>query len=186
MIKLVVLDRDGVVNHESPAFIKSANEWRAIDGSLDAIARLTAAGYTVAVASNQSGIGRGLLSEEDLASIHNKMNSEVKAAGGVIDRIEYCPHLPDAACDCRKPLPGMLHLLAQHYGISMAGVPVIGDSERDLAAARAAGARPILVLTGNGENTLSHYIGSGEAIESFADLAAAAVALARTVHELPR
>lgn len=177
MTKLVVLDRDGVVNHESKAFIKNPAEWRAIDGSLDAIARLTAAGFTIAIATNQSGVGRGLLSDSDLASIHEKMLAEVAATGGVIDKIVYCPHLPNAGCDCRKPLPGMLRMLGKYFRVSMAGVPVIGDSGRDLAAARAAGARPILVLTGNGEQTLADALQAGETVESYTDLAAAADAL---------
>jgi len=148
MTRLVVLDRDGVINHDSDAFIKSADEWQPIDGSAAAIGRLTRAGYTVAVATNQSGIGRGLLSNADLGSIHEKMQQQIEHAGGHIDRIVFCPHLPDEDCECRKPKPGLLEQLATHYGVSLRDVPVIGDSERDLLAAAAVGARPLLVLTG--------------------------------------
>jgi D-glycero-D-manno-heptose 1,7-bisphosphate phosphatase len=175
-VRLVVLDRDGTINRDSDAFIKSPEEWVALPGSAEAIARLDRAGYTVAVASNQSGVARGLFDEECLARIHAKMRETVAAAGGRIDRIVYCPHHPDAGCDCRKPAPGLLHRLAGHYGVTLTGVPVIGDSRRDLEAARAAGARPILVRTGNGARTEA----AGEAgdAEVYDDLSAAADALA--------
>jgi D-glycero-D-manno-heptose 1,7-bisphosphate phosphatase len=177
MTKLVVLDRDGVINHESDAFIKSAEEWRPIEGSAEAIGRLTAAGYTVAVATNQSGVGRALLSEVELTAIHEKMQQHAALAGGHIDKIVYCPHLPDAGCDCRKPKPGLLEQLAAHYSVGMQGVPVIGDSERDLQAAAAVGARPLLVLTGNGRKTHGALLGAGKAIEAYDDLASAVDAL---------
>jgi len=174
--RLLVLDRDGVINHDSDAFIKSPDEWLAISGSLSAIAELHRSGFTIAVASNQSGIGRGLLSSFDLEMIHGKMLRLVGEAGGHIDQIVFCPHLPDDGCDCRKPAPGLLMQLAGLYEISMNGVPVIGDSARDLAAAKAAGARPILVLTGNGQATLDS-MENPEDVESYPDLAAAAAAL---------
>ena len=176
-MRLVVLDRDGVINHDSDDFITTAEEWRPLAGSAEAIARLTEAGYTVAVATNQSGIGRGLLSESDLNAIHNKMLQHIESAGGRIDRIVYCPHLPDAGCDCRKPRPGLLKQLQDHYGIDMHGVPFVGDSERDLGAATAIGARPILVLTGNGRKTLEMRHRSGETAESYDNLESAVNAM---------
>ena len=177
MTRLVVLDRDGVINHDSDAFIKSAADWRPIDGSAAAIGRLTRAGYTVAVATNQSGIGRGLLSNADLTSIHEKMRRQAERAGGRIDRIVYCPHLPDEDCECRKPKPGLLEQLAAHYCVSLQGVPVIGDSERDLLAAAAVGARPLLVLTGNGRQTHAARVAAGMPVEAYDDLASAVVSL---------
>lgn len=177
MKRLVVLDRDGVINQDSDSFIKSADEWLPIDGSADAIARLTNAGYTVAVATNQSGIGRELLSSSDLDVIHDKMRRHIEAAGGRIDKIVFCPHLPDADCDCRKPRPGLLLQLQDYYTVDMNSVPVIGDSDRDLRAAQAIGARPILVLTGNGKRTLASLELSGEPMETFENLASAVDAL---------
>ncbi len=170
-----MLDRDGTINADSPDFIKSPAEWRPLPGSLDAIARLCRAGYTVAVASNQSGIARGLFDRRALHRIHAKMRRAVRAAGGEIDRIVYCPHHPDDGCDCRKPEPGLLVRLARQYGVELAGVPVIGDSARDLQAARRAGARPILVRTGNGRRTEAR--GEAGDVEIYDDLAAAARAL---------
>lgn len=172
--RLVVLDRDGVINHDSREFIKSADEWKPIDGSLEAIALLSKNHFTVAVASNQSGIGRGLLDRRALYSIHRKMRQAVRAAGGSIDCIVYCPHLPGDRCDCRKPAPGLLNRLGRRYRVSMEGVPVIGDSERDLAAARAAGARPMLVLSGNGRKTMEELNRLGVPVEYYDDLLAAA------------
>jgi D-glycero-D-manno-heptose 1,7-bisphosphate phosphatase len=171
MTRLVVLDRDGVINHESVEFIKCPSEWLPIEGSLEAIARLTAAGFTVAVATNQSGVGRKLFSEDMLAEIHQKMLSLVESAGGKIDRVQYCPHLPDAGCRCRKPAPGMFFELADHYGVDLADVPVVGDSERDIQAAIAAGARPILVLTGNGITTRDSFATEGRQVDTYASLA---------------
>jgi len=175
-VKLVVLDRDGTINRDSDAYIRSPEEWLALPGSLEAIARLNRAGYTVAVASNQSGVARRLFDEDTLARIHAKMRRTVQAAGGRIDRIAYCPHHPEAGCECRKPAPGLLHRLAGHYGVPLAGVPVIGDSRQDLEAARAAGARPILVRTGNGTRT--EAAGEAGGVEVYDDLAAAADVLA--------
>ena len=177
MIKLLVLDRDGVINHESVDFIKSADEWKPIAGSLDAIARLVRAGYTVAVATNQSGVGRGIVSLRDLAAIHQKMQAGIEAAGGRIDKIVFCPHLPGEGCDCRKPAPGLLQQLADHYDVSMSGVPVIGDSLRDLDAAVAIGARPCLVLTGNGITTRQQLDEAGREVATYDDLATAVTAL---------
>lgn len=172
-----MLDRDGVINRDSDAFIKSAAEWTPIDGSLEAIALLSENGFTVAVASNQSGIGRKLFDRRALHSIHRKMRLAVGAAGGSIDCIVYCPHLPGDQCDCRKPAPGLLERLARRYGVSMQGVPVIGDSERDLAAARAVGARPVLVLSGNGRKSKAELDRRGVPVECYDDLLTAARAI---------
>lgn len=177
-VRLVILDRDGVINHDSDDFIRTPAEWVPIAGSLEGIALLTRAGFTVAVATNQSGIGRGLYDHATLDAIHDKMQRAVAEAGGAIDRIVYCPHAPDAGCDCRKPASGLPRELAQHYGIALAGVPVIGDTERDLAAARAVGARPVLVLTGNGAATRRALAERGEAVETWPNLLEAARALA--------
>jgi len=155
-MKLVILDRDGVINHDSDHFIKSPEEWRAIPGSLEAIARLTQWGYRVVVATNQSGVGRGLFDMDTLNSIHERMSRAVALAGGRLDAIFFCPHAADSTCECRKPRPGMLREIAQRYGVSLHGVPAIGDSLRDLQAAVAMGAQPILVLTGKGEATHRH------------------------------
>ena len=183
MTRLIVLDRDGVINYDSVEFVKSADEWRPIEGSAEAIGRLTAAGYTVAVASNQSGLGRRLFGEAELDSIHAKMRQHIEHAGGRIDKIVFCPHLPDAGCDCRKPKPGLLKQLAAHYGVSLHGVPVVGDSERDLAAAVAAGGRPLLVLTGNGRKTLARFVETGDRVEAFDDLASVADALLKEIEQ---
>jgi D-glycero-D-manno-heptose 1,7-bisphosphate phosphatase len=153
-IRLVILDRDGVINLESDAFVKSADEWKPIEGSMEGIRLLTEAGFTIAVASNQSGLGRGLFDHAALEDMHRKMCRLAEDAGGNIDNIVVCPHHPDDGCDCRKPQPGLLRQLAKHYGVTLAGVPVIGDSARDIDAALAVGARPILVLTGNGSKAL--------------------------------
>jgi D-glycero-D-manno-heptose 1,7-bisphosphate phosphatase len=168
----VILDRDGVINLESDEFVKSAAEWIPIDGSLVGIRLLNEAGFTVAVASNQSGLGRGLFDHAALEDMHRKMCRLADDAGGNIDHIVVCPHLPGDACDCRKPRPGLLKQLAEYYGIPLEGVPVIGDSARDIEAALAVGARPILVLTGNGGKTRHSLTTPG--IEVYADLLAAA------------
>jgi len=175
--RLVILDRDGVINHDSKEFVKTPDEWVPIDGSIDAIARLSGAGFTVAVATNQSGIGRKLLDRPALETMHDKLRALVRAAGGDVDRVVYCPHLPDEGCDCRKPAPGMYQQLSRHYGVPLDGVPVIGDSERDLLAARAVNGRPMLVLTGNGKETAAALQQGASGVEVFADLAAAAALL---------
>lgn len=174
---LVILDRDGVINHDSAAFIKSATEWRPIAGSVEAIAALTKAGFTLAVASNQSGIARGLFDQDALNAMHAKMLRLVHEAGGHISRIVTCPHGPDDACDCRKPKPGMLQQLARHFDTPLTGVPVIGDALRDLEAAAAVGARPILVRTGKGRDTEAALPGRFARVPVYDDLAAAARAL---------
>ena len=174
---LVILDRDGVINRDSDAFVKSAQEWVPLPGSIDAIATLSSAGFTVAVASNQSGLARGLFDRAALRSMHRKLRRLVESAGGRVDRIVVCPHGPDDGCDGRKPLPGLLHRLARYYDASLDGVPVIGDSARDLEAARAAGATPILVRTGNGVRTEASLRGELASIAVYDDLAAAVAAL---------
>ena len=151
--RLIVLDRDGVINHDSDQFIKSPDEWRAIPGSLEAIARLNQAGYRVVVATNQSGVGRGLFGMTMLTAIHDKMFRLLSQVGGRIDAVFYCPHAADSNCECRKPKPGMLAQISSRFGVDMREVPVVGDGLRDLQAAAAIGARPMLVLTGKGEKT---------------------------------
>jgi len=152
--RLVILDRDGVINHDSDQFIKSPEEWRPIPGSLEAIARLTHAGFRVAVCTNQSGIGRGLFDMATLNAIHDKMHRALLQVGGRIDAVFFCPHTADARCECRKPRPAMMIEAGRRFGVDLATVPCIGDSLRDLQAADAAGAQPVLVLTGKGETTL--------------------------------
>jgi D-glycero-D-manno-heptose 1,7-bisphosphate phosphatase len=153
-VKLIVLDRDGVINYDSDQFIKAPDEWRPIPGSLEAIARLNHAAYRVVVATNQSGIGRGLFDMGMLNAIHDKMHRALAHAGGRLDAVFFCPHTADAKCECRKPKPGMLAEIGKRFNVEMAGVPCVGDSTRDLAAAETVGAQPLLVLTGKGEKTL--------------------------------
>lgn len=152
--RYVLLDRDGVINHDSDEFIKSPEQWLPIDGSLEAIALLNRHGYKVVVVTNQSGVARGLFDLSTLEQIHAKMLSMVEANGGKIDAIYFCPHGPDDDCACRKPKPGMLETFAADTGANLSGVPVIGDSLRDLQSAQAVGASPILVKTGKGLKTL--------------------------------
>lgn len=173
---LVILDRDGVINQDSPEFVKSPAEWRPLPGSLEAIAALTRAGHAVAVATNQSGVARGLLDLGTLEAIHGEMCEAVARAGGRIAAIEYCPHDPGAGCDCRKPEPGMLRRLLARFGANARETVCIGDAARDLEAARRAGCRPVLVLTGKGGATLAG-LAAGHDIPVYADLAAAARAL---------
>jgi len=152
--KLVILDRDGVINKDSEQYIKTPDEWRPIPGSLEAIARLNHAGFRVVVATNQSGIGRGLFDMATLNTIHDKMHRMLALIGGRIDAVFYCPHTGDSQCDCRKPKTGMLKEIGLRLGVDLVGVPCIGDSLRDLQSADAVGATPMLVLTGKGEKTL--------------------------------
>ena len=152
-MKLIILDRDGVINHDSDLYIKSPDEWKPIAGSLDAIARLNQWGYRVVVATNQSGIGRGLFEMDTLNAIHDKMIKAAAQAGGRIDAVFFCPHTNADKCDCRKPKSGMFEEIATRYNAELEGVPSIGDSLRDLKAAEAVGAQPMLVLTGKGKKT---------------------------------
>lgn len=152
-MKLIILDRDGVINHDSDQFIKSPEEWKPIDGSLEAIARLNQWGWRVVVASNQSGIGRGLFGMDTLNAINAKMIKSLAEVGGRLDAIFFCPHPADSTCDCRKPKPGMFLQIAERFSVDLAGVPVVGDSLRDLQAGVAVGCAPYLVLTGKGQKT---------------------------------
>ena len=152
--KLIILDRDGVINYDSDQFIKSPDEWRPIPGSLEAIARLNHAGFRVVVATNQSGLGRGLFDTAAMIAVHDKFYKAIAQVGGRIDAVFFCPHAADTGCDCRKPKPGLLIEIGQRFGVELTGVPCIGDSLRDLQAAEAVGAQPILVLSGKGEKTL--------------------------------
>jgi D-glycero-D-manno-heptose 1,7-bisphosphate phosphatase len=153
-MKLIILDRDGVINHDSEDFIKSPAEWIPIPGSLEAIARLNQAGYRVVVATNQSGIARGLFDVATLNAIHQKLHNAAQQAGADIDAIFYCPHAADDNCDCRKPKPGMLQTIASRFNTSLKGVPNVGDSLRDLQAGYGMDCVPYLVLTGKGQRTL--------------------------------
>lgn len=154
-MKLIILDRDGVINQDSDAYIKSPDEWEPIPGSLEAIARLNESGYQVVVATNQSGIGRGLFDIETLAAMHEKMHALLAAQGGRIEAVFFCPHTPEHRCNCRKPGSGLFEDIAHRYGMDLGGVPAVGDSLRDIEAAQAVGAQPMLVRTGKGERTLA-------------------------------
>jgi D-glycero-D-manno-heptose 1,7-bisphosphate phosphatase len=175
-MKLIILDRDGVINVDSAQFIKSPDEWKPIPGSLEAIAALTQAGYRVVVATNQSGIGRGLFDMSTLNAINAKMHKAVSQAGGRIEAIFYCPDTAESESRYRKPAPGMFLEIGERLAMPLEGVPAVGDSLRDLQAASAVNARPILVLTGKGQKTLEGG-GLPEGTEVFPDLAAVAEAL---------
>ncbi|MFT3741942.1 MAG: D-glycero-beta-D-manno-heptose 1,7-bisphosphate 7-phosphatase [Gammaproteobacteria bacterium] len=149
---MIILDRDGVINEDSPHFIKNPAEWHPIPGSLEAIAALNRAGHQVVVATNQSGIGRGLFTEADLQQIHDKMQRALAEVGGHLDGIFYCPHHPDAGCDCRKPKPGLLHQIVAQFNIDLRQAVLIGDDERDIVCAQAVECPAILVTTGKGKN----------------------------------
>jgi D-glycero-D-manno-heptose 1,7-bisphosphate phosphatase len=153
--KVVILDRDGVINVDSDAFIKSPDEWVALPGSLEAIARLNQAGYRVAIATNQSGIGRGLIDMNALNAMHLKMHRMAAAVGGRIDAVFFCPHTAEDHCECRKPKPGMLKMIAERFEVDPAHTPVVGDAMRDLQAGAALGHPTHLVLTGKGRKTLA-------------------------------
>ena len=146
--RLIVLDRDGVINADSDEYVKSTAEWRPLEGSLAAIARLNAAGFVVVVATNQSGVGRGLLTESVLAEIHDLLRAQATAAGAEIAGIYVCPHRPEEGCECRKPKVGLLRRIEADFGRPLDGVPFVGDKLTDVLAARAVGARPIFVLSG--------------------------------------
>jgi len=169
-MKLIILDRDGVINYDSDQYIKSPEEWKPIPGSLEAIARLNQGGYRVVVATNQSGIGRGLFDMTVLNAIHDKMHKACALAGARIDAIFFCPHVAEANCYCRKPEAGMLEEIAARFSLgNLTGVPAVGDSLRDLLPAAALGAVPYLVLTGKGTKTQSEG-GLPEGTRIFADL----------------
>ena len=176
-MKLVILDRDGVINHDSEAYIRSPAEWKPIPGSLEAIAKLTQAGFHVVVATNQSGVGRGLFEMATLNAIHDKMHRAVGQAGGRIDAVFYCPHAEEAQCHCRKPRPGLLEEIGRRFNVSLKGVPCIGDALRDLEAASAVEAQPVLVLTGKGKKTRDERLPPGTLV--YADLGEAVKSLAQ-------
>jgi len=155
-MRLVILDRDGVINHDSDAYIKSPEEWEPIDGSLDAIARLCRADYKIVVASNQSGVGRGLYDMDMLNRINARMLEQVHQRGGEIDAVFFCPHVPEDECECRKPKSGMFQQVADRLRMTLDGVPAVGDSLRDIQAARQVNAVPVLVRSGKGQNTLDN------------------------------
>ena len=181
-MKLIILDRDGVINHDSDAFIKSPKEWIPLPGSLEAIARLNQAGYRVVVSTNQSGSARGLLEILTLNAIHQKLHTAAQLAGADIDAIFFCPHAADDNCDCRKPKPGMLHAIAKRFDVNLKGVPVVGDSLRDLQSGFAVGCAPYLVLTGKGEKTRAKG-GLPPGTTIYPDLAAVVDQLLKRVHE---
>lgn len=170
MIKLIVLDRDGVINEDLGRPIATTEEWVPIEGSLEAIARLNQNGWSVAVATNQSGISRGLLDLTALNEIHKRMHDMVNQAGGRIDVVAFCPHTDSEDCACRKPAPGMLYTISERLGVELANVVLVGDSLRDIQAAMAAAAIPIILRTGKGQMTLDKHKGL-EHIPAFDDLA---------------
>lgn len=173
MIKLIILDRDGVINEDSDEYIKSPAEWRAIPGSLEAIAQLNKAGFKITVATNQSGIARGYFSLETLQAIHQKMQTELAVFNGKIDYLVFCPHGPDDECDCRKPKPGLLKKIADHFQIDLTTQALaIGDSLRDIEAAQTLNCPAWLVKTGKGEKTLQENKETLKNIFVFNDLAA--------------
>ncbi len=175
-MRLIILDRDGVINEDSDDYIKSVDEWQPIPGSIEAISRLTLCDYRVVVATNQAGIARGLFDLDALNAMHKKMHHLVEEAGGKIDAVFFCPHHPDEGCECRKPKPGMLLDIAQRLRVELKGVPFIGDSMKDLQAAEAVNALPILVRTGKGERTLAN-INNVKGLRVYDDLAAAVDAI---------
>lgn len=175
-MRLIILDRDGVINQDSDDYIKSVDEFIPLPGSLEAIAQLNQAGFRVAVATNQSGIARGLYDVATLNAMHDKLRRLLATLGGEIEMIAFCPHGPDEQCDCRKPKPGMYQEIAKRVDISLKNVPVIGDSLRDLQAAQAVGARPMLVRTGKGKRTIANGEGL-DGIPVYDNLAAAVNAL---------
>lgn len=171
-MNMVILGRDGVINEYSDSFVKSPAEWQPIKGSLQAIASLNQAGYQVVIATNQSGLARGLFDIDTLNAIHRRLYDQLDRVGGHLDGIFFCPHRPSDNCKCRKPRPGMMEQVAGRFHVDLADTRVIGDSMQDLAAAKTAGARPMLVLTGRGETTRQR-LPSDTTVPQFADLAQA-------------
>ena len=174
-MKLLILDRDGVINYDSDAYIKSVEEWIPLPGAIEAIAQLSKAGWTVAIATNQSGIARGYYDIATLNAMHDRLRALVAEQGGDVGLIVHCPHGPDDGCACRKPKPGMLQQIAAHYGVSLAGLWFVGDSRGDLDAALAVDCQPVLVKTGKGAKTQGKSLPAGTLI--FDDLAAIAAEL---------
>ncbi|WCN11317.1 D-glycero-beta-D-manno-heptose 1,7-bisphosphate 7-phosphatase [Marinomonas mediterranea] len=177
---IILLDRDGVINYDSDAYIKSVDEWQPLPGSIKAIAALSKAGFRIFVVTNQSGIARGYYDETELNAMHTKMLNLVHSEGGTIEGIEYCPHGPDDGCHCRKPLPGMIETIESKIGVdfTQTSAIIVGDSKRDLEAGHARGCHPSLVLTGKGRDT--QYKAFDFYFDVYADLAAFALA---TLHK---
>lgn len=175
-MKLIILDRDGVINRESPAFVKSPDEWKPLPGSMEAIARLHHNAYTIVVATNQSGVGRGLFDYAALAAINQKMHDAVIAEGGEIAAVFFCPHTPDEGCVCRKPKSGLFEQIKTRFEVDLEDVVAIGDSMRDIEAALTAGATPVLVRTGNGRKT-EKMLNGASSIAIYDDLSLAVDAL---------
>ena len=173
-MRLLILDRDGVINEDSSEYVRSADEWRPLTGSIEAVAALSCAGYEVVVASNQSGLARGFFSLDELEGMHEKMAALVEAAGGRLGGVFYCPHHPDEDCDCRKPRTGLLEAIEREYGISVAGCYFVGDSVKDVECAIAKGAVPLLVRTGNGVMASAELCARGITVPTFDDLASVA------------
>ncbi|NNM50635.1 MAG: D-glycero-beta-D-manno-heptose 1,7-bisphosphate 7-phosphatase [Pseudomonadales bacterium] len=173
MKKLIVLDRDGVINEDRDDYVRSLEQWQPIQGSISAIARLSRAGWIVCVATNQSGVGRGYFSADELMAMHQKLRDLVHAESGQISEIVWCPHTPDEACSCRKPQPGLLDKISALHG-SLAGCPMVGDTLRDLQAGQSHGMTPLLVLTGKGRTTRDKLLSEDQltGIQVFDDLAA--------------
>jgi D-glycero-D-manno-heptose 1,7-bisphosphate phosphatase len=176
-IKLVILDRDGTINADRDDFVKSPEEWEPLPGALEAIAKLNHAGWHVVLATNQSGLGRGLFDMASLNAMHGKMNRLLAAQGGRVDAVFFCPHQASEGCACRKPQPGLFLQIGERFGADLKGVPVVGDSMRDLQAAVAAGCAPHMVLTGKGaalrDQPLSPEVPSGTVVhEDLAGFAA--------------
>lgn len=173
-MRLLILDRDGVINEDSPDYVRSVDQWLPLPGSIEAIAALSRAGFEVVVASNQSGLARGYFSLDELEGMHEKMAGLVEAAGGRLGGVFYCPHHPDDDCDCRKPRTGLLEAIEREYGLSVSGCYFVGDSVKDVECALAKGAIPLLVLTGNGRSASADLLSRGIAARVFDDLAAVA------------
>lgn len=180
-MKLIVLDRDGVINEDAGDYITSAEQWQPIPGSIEAIARLSRAGYSVVVATNQSGLARGLFDLDDLEAMHSKMTALVEENGGKLEAVFYCPHHPNEGCKCRKPKTGMLDAIEAEFNTSLQAVPFVGDKLKDLLAGTAKGCQPCLVRTGRGQITEASLLSEGEMpglspkqVRIFDDLAAVA------------
>ena len=176
-MKLIILDRDGVINEDSDDYIKTVDEWLPIPGSLQAMGKLCQAGYTLVVATNQSGISRGYFDLPTLHAMHSKMGKLLEQYGGEVDAIFFCPHSPDDKCECRKPRDGMLRDIGVRYQVNLNGIPLIGDSLGDIQSARSVGAKPMLVRTGKGERTLSKHVTELNGVPVYKNLAEAVSAI---------
>lgn len=185
-MKIVMLDRDGVINEDSPDYIKSVAEWQPIPGSLEAIARLCQSGFRVFIASNQSGLGQGLFDYDALCEIHDRLQQQLAELGGRIDGIAFAPDHPDAPTPMRKPAPGMILDLVRRLNANPELIPMVGDSWRDIEAARAARVQPILVRTGNGRSTEAEHRSELRGVAVYDDLAAYASALIAAQQALPQ